>query len=132
MTTPVSAVLLSTTNAAGATTRQRIDLRAMTPPAEGGVLVLRIRNGPTGPTLPCVCRVMIARDQPTMPALGPEGTDGDGWIAVPSSFGGGLTANVTTPWSYRFGPETRFLQVEFSGNTGQAVSIDAVVHAYGS
>lgn len=130
MTTPVSVVLVSASNAVGATTRERCDVKSLTPPAEGGLLVLRVRNGATGPTVQCVCQIMIARKQSSMPATGAEGADGDGWIKV-AEFGGGTVANAVTPWSYRFGPEVAYIQVEFAGNTGQAVGVDAVLHAYG-
>lgn len=128
--TPVSQLLLSTTVAAAGMVRARVDLTVLTPPAQGGVLLLRIRNGATGPTAQCIGRIMRARKQSAMPAEGAEGTTGDGWIKV-DEFGGGATANAVTSWEYRFGPEAAYLQVEFTGHTGQAVGVDAVLHAYG-
>lgn len=110
-------VIASASNAAGATVRGAIDLRT----AQGGILTLRITNGGTGPTAQCVGRVMIAHDSGTTPATGAAGAT---WKQV-FYFGGGTTANADTWISFEAPEGAMHLQVEFSGNTGQAVTVEA-------
>ena len=45
-------------------------------------------------------------------------------------FGGGITANAITEQSFQFGPEVRHLEVEFTGNTVQAVTVEAIASTY--
>ena len=44
-----------------------------------------------------------------------------------ASSGGGTVANRVSTFSYTFGMEVDHLEVEFSGNTGQAVTVEAFV-----
>jgi hypothetical protein len=114
-----AALVPSASNAAGATTRGRLDVSA----SDGGMIRWKMTNGGTGPTLECVARVMVARKQTSMPAAGAEGTGDDAWKIVHEQ-GGGTAANGTTFGSYRFGPEVAYVQIEFTGNTGQAVTVE--------
>jgi hypothetical protein len=109
----------SQSNAAGATTRGRLDVSA----ADGGMIRWRITNGATGPTSPCEARVMVARKQTTMPAAGAEGTGDDAWKQIYVQ-GSSNLANASVRGSFRFGPEVAYIQIEFTGNTGQAVTVE--------
>lgn len=115
-----TAIVSSTSQAAGATTRGRLDCAAV----DGGIVTFRITNGATGPTVQAVARILVAHKGSGMPAAASEGTaDGD-WKQV-FEIGGGVTANTSTRSSYRFGPEIAYLEVEFTGNTAQAVTVEA-------
>lgn len=111
-------IVTSQSNAAGATVRGAIDVRNR----DGGIVTMRITNGATGPTLQCEGRVMIAHTE-----LGTPATDAAGavWKTI-WRFGGGITANAVTEQSYEFGPGVKHIQIEFTGNTGQAVTVEAI------
>lgn len=124
--TITGAVLVSSTsNASGATTRGRLDCSA----ADGGMIRFRITNGGTGPSAQCEARVMIARKQTSMPAAAAEGTGDDDWKQV-FVLGGGTTASASTRGSYRFGPEVAYIQIEFTGNATQAVTVECTGDTY--
>lgn len=112
-------ILASQSLAAGATARGAIDLRT----SLGGLATLRITNGATGPTAQCVCRVMVAHDDGVTPATGARGAT---WKQI-WEFGGGTAANAITEQPFEFGPGVMHMQAEFTGNTGQAVTIEAIV-----
>ena len=119
-----TAVVASASNAAGATTRGRLDCSAV----DGGILTFRITNG-TAPTAQCEARVMVAHRDTTMPAAGAEGTGALDWKQL-FFIGGGTTASASTRGHYVFGPEVAYLQIEFTGNTGQAVTVEAHATTY--
>ena len=124
--TKTGAVLVSSaSNAAGATTRGRLDVST----ADGGEIRWRITNGVTGPTTQCEARIMVARKQASMPSAGAEGTGDDGWKQT-YVMGGGTTASASTRGAYAFGPEVAYVQVEFVGNTGQAVTVECTGDTY--
>lgn len=124
--TKTGAVLVSSaSNAAGSTTRGRLDVSA----ADGGEIRWRITNGGTGPTVQCEARIMVARKQSSMPAAGAEGTGDDAWKQVYTQ-GGGVTASASTRGVYRFGPEVAYVQIEFTGNTGQSVTVECTGDSY--
>lgn len=104
-------------NAAGATTRGTLDLRT----AQGGLLTLKITNGATGPTAQCQANILAAHNSGVTPAAASAGAD---WKTL-WSFGGGTTANAVTEQSMEIGPGVMHLEVEFTGNTGQAVTVEA-------
>ena len=112
-------LVASASNAAGSTTRGRLDVSA----ADGGMIRWRMTNGATGPTVACEARIMVARRQTAMPAAGAEGTGNDDWkiIYVQS---GTTAANATVRGNFRFGPEIAYIQIEFTANTGQAVTVE--------
>lgn len=114
-------IVASTSNAAGATTRGTIDLSS----TYGGIVTLKITNGATGPTAQCEGRVLISHAD-TLPTAASAGAD---WKTV-WRFGGGVTANAVTEQSFQFGPEVRHLEVEFTGNTGQAVTVESIATTY--
>lgn len=124
--TKTGAVLVSSaSNAAGSTTRGRLDCSS----ADGGEIRWRLTNGGTGPTTQCEARIMVARKQSSMPAAGAEGTGDDAWKQV-YVIGGGTTANASTRGVYSFGPETAYVQIEFTGNTGQSVTVECTGDSY--
>lgn len=114
-------IVASASNAAGGTTRGTIDLST----AYGGIVTMKITNGATAPTLQCEGRVLISHAD-TLPTAASAGAD---WKTV-WRFGGGTVANAVTEQSFVFGPEVRHLEVEFTGNTGQAVTIEAIASTY--
>lgn len=116
-------IVASTTNAAGATTRGRLDLQT----ALGGIVTYKITNGATGPTVQCEGRILISHNA-TMPAAASAGAD---WKTI-SVVGNGITNNAINEWSYTFGPEVMSLEVEFTGNTGQSVTVEAYASEFTS
>lgn len=114
-------IIASASNAAGATSRGTIDLSS----AYGGIVTMKIANGGTAPTLQCEGRVLISHAD-TLPTAASAGAD---WKTL-WRFGGGATASAVTEQSFQFGPEVRHLEVEFTGNTGQAVTVEAIVTTY--
>ncbi|MFP5465145.1 MAG: hypothetical protein ACLGHR_10295 [Gammaproteobacteria bacterium] len=110
-------IVASGSNAAGSTTRGTIDLRT----SQGGLLTGKITNGATGPTLQCEMRILVAHNDGATPAAAPAGAD---WKTI-QRFGGGTTANAVTEFSFVVDPGTQHLEVEFTGNTGQAVTVEA-------
>lgn len=124
-TLAATAIVSSVSNAAGATTRGRIDLTAV----DGAIITLRITNGGTGPTVQCEGRILIAHKQASMPAAAGEGAADTDWKQV-YAIGGGTTASASTRTSYRCGPEVAYAEIEFTGNTGQAVTVEAHATTY--
>ena len=114
--TAVELVAGGTSNAATSTTRGRVDLEA----AYGGFLTMKITNGGTGPTTQCEGRVLVAHNA-TLPAAGSAGSD---WKTI-YPFGGGTTASAVTEVGIPIDPSIMALEVEFTGNTGQAVTVEA-------
>lgn len=124
--TLTAAVLVSsTTNTAGSTTRGRLDCSA----ADGGMIRWRMTNGGTGPTVQCEARILMASKDTSMPAAAAEGTGDLAWKQVYVQ-GGGTTASASTRGSYRFGPEIAYIEIEFTGNTGQSVTVECTGDSY--
>ena len=115
----------SAANTAGSTTRGRLDVST----SDGGMIRWRMTNGGTGPSVQCEARILIARKQTSMPAAAAEGTGDDDWKQVYAQ-GGGTTANASTRGSYRFGPEVAYVEIEFTGNTGQSVTVECTGDSY--
>lgn len=59
-----------------------------------------------------------------MPAAASEGTGDTDWKQI-SELGGGTTANASSRGVYRFGPEVAYIEIEFTGNTAQSVTVEA-------
>lgn len=110
-------LVASISNAAGAAKRGTIDLTAA---QGGGFLTIKITNGATGPTAQCVCNILIAHNS-TLPVAAVAGAD---WKTI-MSYGGGVTANEITQIGMPIDPAIMHLEVEFAGNTGQAVTVEA-------
>lgn len=119
-TQTATAIVSSATNAAGSTTRGRLDCTSV----DGGIVTFRITNGATGPTVQCEARILVAHKGASMPAAAAEGTGDTDWKRV-YVIGGGTTNSASTRGVYRFGPEVAYLEVEFTGNTAQSVTVEA-------
>lgn len=115
--TPRTLVAAATSNAAGATERGTVDLRT----AYGGFLTAKITNGATGPTAQCACNLLVAHTAGATPTAAGAGAD---WKTV-WSFSGGTTANAITEQTWDVPAGVMHLEVEFTGNTGQAVTVEA-------
>lgn len=110
-------VVASASNAADATTRGTVDLRT----AYGGFLTAKITNGATGPTVQCQCNFLVAHNGGATPTAASAGAD---WKTV-WSFGGGSADNDITEQTWDVPAGVMHLEVEFTGNTGQAVTVEA-------
>lgn len=115
--TPRTIISAGTTNAAGATTRGTLDLRS----TSGGMLTIKLTNGATGPTVQAVANILIAHSSASTPTAASAGAD---WKTI-WSFGGGTTSNAVTEQSMVVDPGIMHLEVEVTGNTGQAVICEA-------
>lgn len=110
-------VAAGTSNAAGSTTRGTVDLRT----AYGGFLTAKITNGGIGPTVQCTANFLVAHNAGTTPTAASRGAD---WKTV-WSFGGGTTNSAITEQTWDVPSGVMHLEVEFTGNTGQAVTVEA-------
>ena len=97
--------------------RGRLDMNAV---QGGGYLTIKMTNGGTGPTVQCTCNILIAHNA-TLPSAGSAGTD---WKTI-SSYGGGTTSSFITEVGMPIDPAIMCLEVEFIGNTGQNVTVEA-------
>jgi len=113
----VRTIVASQINAAAATTRGTLGLAT----ALGGVLTIKMTNGASPPATQCLANVLIAHNT-TLPAAGSAGVD---WKTV-YMVGNGLLLNTIGEWSYTIGPEVGNLEVEFTGNTTQSVTVEAL------
>ena len=110
-------IVASASNTAGSTTRGTLDLRTKF----GGLLTMKITNGGTGPTVQCEGRVLVAHDAGTTPAAASAGAT---WKTI-WVFGGGTTNNGVTEQSVEISQSVMHVEVEFAGNTGQTVTVEA-------
>lgn len=110
-------VIASASQAAGGTTRGTVDLRT----AQGGTLTMKITNGASGPTAQCQCNILVAHNSGETPTAAAAGTD---WKTL-WAFGGGTTGSAVTEQSMEVGPGVMHIEVEFTGNTVQAVTVEA-------
>lgn len=122
LTKTKSVIVASASNAAGATTRGTLDVRTK----DGGVITMKITNGGTGPTAQCEGRVLISHTEGATPTAASAGAD---WKTA-WRFGGGVTANAVTEQVFEFGPGVQHVEIEFTGNTGQAVTVEAEATTY--
>ena len=123
-TKTVSTVVSSAANTAGSTTRGTLDLRT----ALGGILTFKMTNGGTGPTIQCTANVLVAHNTGTTPTAASAGTD---WKTV-YTVGNGTTNSAIGEFSYTFGAEVEHLEIEFTGNTGQSVTVEAIASVVAS
>lgn len=119
--TPRALVAAGTSNAAGATTRGTVDLRTALP---GSFLTYRITNGATGPTVQCTAQILVAHNSGSTPTAASAGTD---WKKVGATVGGGTANSAVSAWSYEVPAGVMHLEIEFTGNTGQAVIVEALL-----
>lgn len=110
-------IAAATSNAAGATTRGTLDLRT----AFGGLLTIKLTNGGTGPTVQAVANVMVAHNSGATPAAGSAGST---WKTI-HQIGNGTTASYIGEHSIPIDQSVMHLEVEVTGNTGQAVVCEA-------
>lgn len=123
-TITAAALVSSVANTAGSTTRGRLDVSA----ADGGQIRFRMTNGIT-PTVQCEARVLVAAKNSAMPSAAAEGTGDLDWKQV-YVIGGGTTASATTRGVYTFGPSVAYIEIEFTGNTGQSVTVECTGDSY--
>lgn len=110
-------IAAATSNAAGSTTRGTLDLRT----AFGGLLTIKVTNGGTGPTVQAEARVLVAHNAGATPAAASAGAD---WKTI-YRVGNGTAANTVGEWSIPIDQSVMHLEVEITGNTGQAVTCEA-------
>lgn len=110
-------VAAATSNAAAATTRGTQDLRT----AMGGMLTIKMTNGGTGPTVQCTANVLVSHNAGATPTAASAGTD---WKTI-GSFGNGTAANTVSEIAIPIDPSVMHVEVEFTGNTAQAVTVEA-------
>lgn len=105
-----------TRTAGGAAVRGTLDLKDK----YGGILTLRIINGGTGPSTQCTGKVLIAHNA-VLPAAAAAGDDWKTLVAV----GGGTASGATTEFPVIIDLGVMALEVEFDGNVGQDVTVEA-------
>ena len=64
-----------------------------------------------------------------MPSAAAEGAGDLDWKQV-YVIGGGTTASATTRGVYTFGPSVAYIEIEFTGNTGQSVTVECTGDSY--
>lgn len=119
ISTSKATVVAETSNAAAGTTQGTLDVRSK----YGGILTLRITNGATGPTVPCLGSVAVSHED-TLPSAGDSS-----WRTI-WAYSGTTTANQVITQAFIFGPEVRHIRSTFTGNTGQAVTVEAIASLY--
>ena len=124
-TITAAALVSSAANTAGSTTRGQLDVSG----ADGGQIRFRMTNGGTGPTVQCTATVLVAAKTTSIPASAAEGTGNLDWKQV-YQIGGGTTASASTRGVYTFGPAIAYIQIEFTGNTGQSVTVECTGDSY--
>lgn len=110
-------IAAATSNSAGSTTRGTVDLRT----ASGGMLTIKLTNGATGPTVQATANVLIAHNAGATPTAASAGAD---WKTI-WAIGGGTANNLVTEQSMAVDAGVMHLEVEVTGNTGQAVTCEA-------
>jgi hypothetical protein len=98
----------STSNAAGATTTSSsVDIRT----SLGGVATLKFTNGATGPSVACSGFIEVSHDNTN-------------WYRYNGRAGGVANSEVVSH-SIDIPPGTMYIRSVFTGNTGQAVTVEA-------
>lgn len=101
----------STSNSAGGTTTaSSVDLTT----AYGMLIAARITNGGSAPTTPCRFVVEVSHN----------GTD---WFTL-AEYAAGTTASTAYDFAADMPQATRYARTRFTGNTGQAVTVEAYGH----
>ena len=113
-------ITAGTSNSAGGATRGTLDMRTVA----GGLLTAKITNGATGPTQGATVYVMVAHDTGTTPAAGAAGAT---WKTIGKWMAGTANSVVYEMPGRDLSNSIMHLQVEVSGNTGQAVTCEAYV-----
>jgi len=113
----VTLIAAGTSNAISGTTRGTADLRT----SIGGLLTIKITNGATGPTAQAVANILISHNTGATPTAASAGAD---WKTV-YQVGNGTLANTIGEWTYNVPAGAMHIEVEITGNTGQAVTCEA-------
>ena len=113
----VTLIAAGTSNAISGTTRGTADMRT----SIGGLLTIKLTNGATGPTAQAVANILISHNTGATPAAASKGTD---WKTV-YQVGNGTLANTIGEWTYNVPAGAMHIEVEITGNTGQAVTCEA-------
>ena len=98
--------------------RAAIDVRDK----DGGIITIKMTNADPAPTLPASAFIMIAHDTGTLPATGAAGTV---WKTVATIAGPTAVSEIVED-TYEFGPSVMHIQIEFSGNTVQNITAEAI------
>ena len=118
-TRTITAVIAeATSNTAGSTTRGRVDARGM----DSGWLHIKITNGATGPTVQCEARILVSDTDGSAPSAAAAGT---AWKTILSGITPGVANNAVREYWWYHGPGQTHGEVEFTGNTGQTVTVEA-------
>lgn len=105
-------LVASTSNAAGGTTTgSAIDLST----ALGLSGTLQITNGGTSPTVACTACIDVSND---------AGTTWRQWLAITA----GITASTAYTYPFSLPAEIMYARARFTGNTGQAVTVECLGH----
>jgi hypothetical protein len=117
--TPRTLIAAATSNAAGATTEGTpVDMRTK----HGGILTAKIANGATGPAIQATIQVLIAHNSGATPTGAAEGAD---WKLI-YELPGGVSANaISRIKGLQIDAGVMHLHVRGTGNTGQAVTLEA-------
>jgi len=113
----ITLIAAGTSNAISGTTRGTADLRT----SIGGLLTIKITNGATGPTAQAVANILISHNTGATPTAASAGAD---WKTV-YQVGNGTLANTIGEWTYNVPAGAMHIEVEITGNTGQAVTCEA-------
>lgn len=105
--------------AAGGTTSATVDMRT----AHGGLLSVQIKNGATGPTLPCVAYVGISHNTGSTPAA--STTWGTDWFPLATLYGTVTNGDVRSFPPVEIPAGVQHLEVVFKDHTGQAITATA-------
>lgn len=112
--TPLVAQASATNSAGGTTTGSWVNVTG----AYKASILVRVANGSTGPTAPCVARVDLSPDGGTTIYTGAGGA----YIA-------GVQASGVFAAMFDLPEDAMYARVVFAGNTGQAVTVQADVTA---
>lgn len=111
-------VFASASVAAATPSRGAIDLRT----TFGGLMTVKMTNGGTGPTVPLSAILMVAHDTGTLNATGAAGAV---WKTIDKRTHV-ATASAVGEFVFEIPPSVMQAQIEFSGNTAQAVTAEAL------
>ena len=122
-TLTATTVFASATVAAGTPSRSVVDLGLS---HDGGYFTAKITNGATGPTVQGEIRILVAASTSAQPNPAAAGVD---WKTFRKVSGGTANSDVTEA-VFEFGPGLRFVEVEVTGNTIQAITAEVLAFTY--
>jgi hypothetical protein len=111
-------IVASVSNADGATTRGAIDLRER----DGGIVTVKMQAGVSGLSTVCEARIMVAHTTGATPATGAAGAV---WKTV-GIMAGSTQPSIVIERMYEIPPAVKHLQIEFTGNTGESATVEAI------